>query len=373
MFQFGARAEIVADTSADRQHQADLNDTVRGLSWWTGISLVILLLAAIGEAWGKELLTFDARRFLVIFTTATLMAAAATSVGGLLGFLFGIPRTLQQELPPSSLPPALAASPQSPERVLTGGNWSYRQTVNTDLEQISDWLTKILVGVGLTQLHQLPSQLWQLAGNFPLAGSVPFSMALILNFLICGFFAGYLLTRLFLAGAFYTAENSLLRFQIAKATILSDEGAFEKAAGVYEKALQGITPNTPKAEKRALYEGLIFNFLYDNPPDGFQRAIQHAQRYISEEPGFPSAKIWAYLAAAYGQQYKDESQKGGGPDVLDPIKAKALEAVRKALAIDPKIKALLQMMWNPTDPAKSPGDDDLEVFYEMKEFKDLLA
>jgi hypothetical protein len=88
------------------------------------------------------------------------MAAVATSVGVLLGFLFGIPRTLQQELPPSSSPPAPAASPQSPERVFTGANWSYQQTVNTNLEQISDWLTKILVGVGFTQLHQLPSQLW---------------------------------------------------------------------------------------------------------------------------------------------------------------------------------------------------------------------
>jgi hypothetical protein len=54
MFQFGARAEFVADGNADRQHQADLNATVGGLSWWAGISLLILLLATIGGLGGKS-------------------------------------------------------------------------------------------------------------------------------------------------------------------------------------------------------------------------------------------------------------------------------------------------------------------------------
>jgi hypothetical protein len=31
------------------------------------------------------------------------------------------------------------------------------------------------------------------------------------------------------------------------------------------------------------------------------------------------------------------------------------------------------MMWDPKNPIKNPEDNDLEVFYEMKEFKDLLA
>jgi len=34
---------------------------------------------------------------------------------------------------------------------------------NTNLEQISDWLTKILVGVGLTQLREIPGQVQRLA------------------------------------------------------------------------------------------------------------------------------------------------------------------------------------------------------------------
>jgi hypothetical protein len=30
-------------------------------------------------------------------------------------------------------------------------------------------------------------------------------------------------------------------------------------------------------------------------------------------------------------------------------------------------------MWDPTYSSKSPGDDDLEVFFDDREFKDLLG
>ena len=355
-------------TSEDQESRYNLRLTGRGLFWWAGASLAIVVLAGIGPALEADSIVHALKAFLTVFTGAALIAAAAASVGGLLGFLFGIPRTLQQDSP-SPAPPSPAGA-----AVGIGNSSTYRQNVNTNLEQISDWLTKILVGVGLTQLKDLPDKLAELAVAFPvLTGNTSFSMALILNFLICGFFAGYLLTRLFLAGAFYQAETGL-RKQTEKASILTEVGAYKEAANEYEKAVQGITPTTPKEQKRSIYEGTIYNFLYQQPPEGFQRAIDYAQKYIAEEANFPSARIWAYLAASYGQQYKYERDTNkAGANVLEPIKEKALEAIRKAEAIDPKIKGLLKMMWDPKDPAKSPEDDDLEVFYEMEEFKKLLA
>ena len=353
------------DTNEDPQSRNNLIVTVRGLVWWVGISGTIVALAGIGPGLDADSIPNAVKEFLTFFTRAALIAAAAFSVGGLLGFLFGIPRTLQQESPPpvSASSTGVAAAP---------GNWSgYRQNVNTNLEQISDWLTKILVGVGLTQLTEMPKLIWQLAESLPVGGNTPFSVALILNFLICGFFSGYLLTRLFLAGAFYKAESELGK-QTERADILKQVGAYDKAASEYEKALQAITQSTPREQKRSIYEGLIYTALYQPPPEGFQRAIQYAQEYIAEEPDFPSARIWAYLAAAYGQQYKYEKEGEKGPDVLEPIKQKALEATKKALAIDPQVKRLIRMMWDPNDPAKSPDDDDLEVFYAMPEFKNLL-
>jgi hypothetical protein len=68
---------------------------------------------------------------------AALVAGGAFVAGGLLGFLFGIPRSL--------------AGPEGAEDKASAG--AYRP--NTNLEQISDWLTKILVGVGLVQFTTL--------------------------------------------------------------------------------------------------------------------------------------------------------------------------------------------------------------------------
>jgi hypothetical protein len=62
-----------------------------------------------------------------------LAALAALVSGGLLGFLFGIPRS-QHNNPSAG-----------------------RYAVNTNLEQVSDWLTKILIGAVLIQLGSVGS------------------------------------------------------------------------------------------------------------------------------------------------------------------------------------------------------------------------
>ena len=131
------------------------------------------------------------------------LGGVAAVVGILIGFLFGIPRTLTNE--------AATISPPVDGGVRGMQETSYR--VNTNLEQISDWLTKILVGLGLTQLRQIPEHLQTLGvyfsgtlGGTPemaervVAVSVPY-------FVVCGFFFGYLWTRLFLSGAFRAADG----------------------------------------------------------------------------------------------------------------------------------------------------------------------
>ena len=73
-----------------------------------------------------------------VAASALMFAIAAFAAGGLLGLLFGVPRTLDRNTPPTE-------RPEEP-RFLSGVG------ANTNLEQISDWLTKIIVGVTLTQL-----------------------------------------------------------------------------------------------------------------------------------------------------------------------------------------------------------------------------
>jgi hypothetical protein len=130
-----------------------------------------------------------------------MVAGCAWALGALVGFLFGIPRTL---------------SSPSDEPSLAGGRGDefvhYR--VNTNLEQISDWLTKILVGVGLAELHRLPAAVGGAADYFAAsiggraaADLAGFVVALLVYFSIVGLMTGYLGTRVLLAPLFKLADR----------------------------------------------------------------------------------------------------------------------------------------------------------------------
>lgn len=126
---------------------------------------------------------------------AFLWALACLGLGAVVGFLFGIPRAVQQEAPN-----------------LAGQQRDYTQRVNTNLEQISDWLTKIIVGVGLVELRRVPELLNRASefiskgiGNTPQTKVL--AAAIIIYFVIQGFMSSYLGTRVYLAGAFIRAAN----------------------------------------------------------------------------------------------------------------------------------------------------------------------
>lgn len=163
---------------------------------------------------------------LAVLGTALLLAGSALLAGTFLGFLFGIPRALQQQGAPEGGAAEGAAALQG-----AGGRSGYG--ANTSLEQISDWLTKILVGVGLTQLSSLPSALMQFA-NFAHSGlggfesSNVFAVALLIYFLICGFLMSYLWTRLRLGKAFSEAD-----------ALAAIRGEIETAVSEVQKKAQG--------------------------------------------------------------------------------------------------------------------------------------
>src|ERR1051326_3222362 len=77
-----------------------------------------------------------------------LVAFASMSVAGVLGFLFAIPRVLPE-----------AGNFADREGGIGPKSETYRMHINTNLEQISDWLTKIAVGIGLSQLSNLPGMI----------------------------------------------------------------------------------------------------------------------------------------------------------------------------------------------------------------------
>ena len=133
--------------------------------------------------------------FAKILGDGALLALASVSSGLCLGFLFGIPRT----------------------PVTTAEVNAKRYGVNTNLEQISDWLTKIIVGFGLIQLREIPGYvgrlLRRLAPSF--GGDSGFVLSIVVGYSICGFLLGYLLTRLYLAAALERADSSLRKIDQA--------------------------------------------------------------------------------------------------------------------------------------------------------------
>ncbi len=202
-------------------------------------------------------------RFL-LFAVLALEGAAGFAFGALAGFLFGIPRSLRGQQPePKPQPPAQtnptpnptaapgSATPSTalqPATASSGADYAS----NTNLEEISDWLTKIIVGFGLINLREIPGKLRGLAAYFsslwscgpgcvPIPDSV--SLAILIYFSVCGFFLAYLLTRLILPAAFRRAESSaaekeLVQAKQAKVQVkeaLSDAGAL---SGQVKDALQ---------------------------------------------------------------------------------------------------------------------------------------
>jgi hypothetical protein len=71
---------------------------------------------------------------------------------------------------------------------------------NTNLEQVSDWLTKIIVGIGLVQIGHVVPALSKLAESMkePLGGlpsSGAFGLAFTISYALWGFFYFYFWSR----------------------------------------------------------------------------------------------------------------------------------------------------------------------------------
>ncbi|CAH0446006.1 hypothetical protein LMG9673_04739 [Ralstonia pseudosolanacearum] len=112
---------------------------------------------------------------------------------------------------------------------------------NTNLEEVSDWLTKIIVGLGLVNLKGIGTRVQDVATNVaaslqksPDAWDVSVAMAIIVGFSVIGFLCGYLYTRLFVQGALIRSDQNLgnLRAEI--------DAAIHEAPPVPE-----VAPGTP--------------------------------------------------------------------------------------------------------------------------------
>jgi hypothetical protein len=143
-------------------------------------------------------------RSIQTFACELLLGLAAGLVGGLLGFIFGIPKTVT---------PAASASTALVE---------YQG--NTNLEQISDWLAKILVGAGLVELKSIGLALSALGSTFGTHGCLGAcgwiaAPVIVIGFSVSGFLLTYLWARI------YMIEELKRSHQISTSPDLHQRGA----------------------------------------------------------------------------------------------------------------------------------------------------
>jgi hypothetical protein len=185
--------------------QTSLNDELK-----RGDSALLMLILGLALGWIVILgFAFSTSEKLTVFAVGSMVATASLLAGLFFGFLFGIPRTLQKNEDEN----AYTAKADSAD----AGRSSYRP--NTNLEQISDWLTKILVGAGLTQINSIRQWLSDLGASLApgLGGrqeGSAFAIAILVSYAVDGFLIGYLWTRLHLAGAMQRADVDRLKQEI---------------------------------------------------------------------------------------------------------------------------------------------------------------
>ena len=150
-----------------------------------------------------------------------LWVFACLAAGGTTGFLFGIPKSGSKV----DAPPSNGENTQGTSSVADPGkeaNGVRRARPNTNLEEVSDWLTKIIVGLALVNFKNLKDEVANISLNAaaairlnPTESDVSAATALVVGFSLIGFLAMYLYMRLFVQGAIVRSDDQILVYKNA--------------------------------------------------------------------------------------------------------------------------------------------------------------
>ena len=310
-----------------------------------------------------------------------LIFLGAFAAGSLLGFIFGVPRTAAEPAPDTSstalaaqaVVPSPSAAGSTPTTTTLRTKKRLLQS-NTNLEKISDWLTTLLVGAGLVQLHAVDDALYRFrlfletsAAVFRFdngeanAGLIPVIGPVMLIFgLAGGFLYMYLSTRLVLIRLFQQVEDILegkhldllpaeARAQVTRQTGATGPGNFI-ARNIGAKA----KPTTRDALE------VMFDLLYKDVPDD----VIGLGASLSQTSAVNDPDYWYYLAAAFGQKFNKAETDSDKESARD----NALDCVRRSVALDSDYRELL---WSLSDP--NAFEDDLSGLRDDREFLRLVG
>jgi hypothetical protein len=220
-------------------------------------------------------------------------------------------------------------------------------------------LTKILVGVGLTELRTVGDSLekitLKLQASFPVIAGVErfgFVVGIVIYSVIAGFLCGYLWTRIIITPMFYVADEKL--------------SERENKVKHLEKQLEFLT------EIKTVNDNLL-NGLYGYEQQGFLNSIEYGQKFQKKwnDIEIKDVLFWIRLACAYAQKYKwENSEENVNLDSTKEAKANFFSAIDNAIKSDKNAaKFWLNYLGNNKLPGKSVDEDDFEVFWDDSEFQ----
>lgn len=312
-----------------------------------------------------------------------LILLAAGAVGGVLGFIFAVPRVMSQ--------PEAVVAPSADDTTESRKRKARLLSTNTNLERISDWLATMLVGVGLSQIGQVNTYLGYfsvfLEQNLPystasfyretgVAAFVPTAGLLLLIVGVSGGFVGlYLFTRLMLVPKLNEVEQNLTTPEDAEL-----KGAVSSEVTQLAQQISTDSPTTKLTVSRRPTVGeslnVMYAALYEN--DGYKKVID-LSALLRATPAAETADFWYYLACAFGQKQLDllEKKMTGGltPDAereldieLASTRDNILDCVKRTLAIDEEYNDTL---WYVSDP--NGAETDLSGMRKDNDFRRLVG
>jgi CheY-like chemotaxis protein len=156
----------------------------------------------------------------------TLCMTSVAAVSAVLGLIFAVPRARADFIPGAS----------------------ERYSANSNLEQISDWLTKLLVGAGLVNLKALPGQVASFGDFLATSMGAPTARGFATSAVVygggLGFVTGYLWTRLklrfLLEQSDHDAQRASLEERVAQTLAGQDGKSGESSSDLRRAATQAL-------------------------------------------------------------------------------------------------------------------------------------
>jgi hypothetical protein len=259
-------------------------------------------------------------------------AGASLLAGFLLGFVFCIPRTPNRHDATTATAAAGGAGTAASATSPAVASASSSVETNSNLVEISDWLTKIIVGVGLVELSKIPGKLDSLAGYFaaglrtcpagtaatsttaatatsPCTDSTKaFALGIVILFSTCGFLFGYLWTRLYWQRALNDLDQVKETIDLARAWVYI----------TLSRLYTGLrTWRNPKPEE---IEGSSFDISLRQLDSGLKKYPDYKDLHLEK----------AYVLGVYAAK-KVKNNEDGSQGLLQ----NALAEAKKASELDP--------------------------------------